>query len=196
MNIDSFLEDMMDDQNRRNSASAALPLFEKILARVPSFKQALFTFEAKEGVFGPFAYWDSSLRQDAVSSDPDAYEEEENGGWYMKEGKFEFLVDCEDPEEEGYTEASGYEAGSAVAEILNNESDALTTVLFGGSRAPFSNGNSLTGGVLEVSVAPQPSSVMVGEDDSGSEQSLSKGFKGLWATFTSTVQVSNSVEVE
>jgi hypothetical protein len=163
-------------------------LFNKIRTKVPSFKQALFHFEAKDGVFGPVSYCESSLRQNAA---------EESGGWCVSKstGAYEFMEDYDAALENGYDEALETEVGEAVAEILNENSGYLVALLYGGNKKLFSGANALTKGMLEVSLAPQQEALDLGEDGDGCYLSLRKDFKGLNASFTLAEQISNAVEV-
>lgn len=163
-------------------------LFDKIRAKVPTFKQALFYFEAKDGAFGPVSYCESSLRQDAA---------EESGGWCVSKstGAYEFMEDYDAALENGYDEALETEVGEAVAEILNESSGYLVALLYGGNKAFFSGENALSNGVLAVSLVPQQEALDLGEDDDGCYLSLRKDFKGLNARFTLVEQISNAVEV-
>ena len=188
MNLDGFLEEMLREKQQNDRADAGKIIFDQILAKVPSFKQAMFSFEAKAGVFGPVSYWDESLRQGLA---------EEDGCWFVNKesGNYEFRSDYDDAIEHGFEDVASFDVGSAVAEILNNNNELLVKALFGDSKSAFSNGNSLTYGVLEVSIVPQESSLEVGEDDSGRSCCLSEGFRGFAASFRSTDQVSNAVMV-
>ena len=163
-------------------------LFNKIRAKIPSFKQALFYFDAKDGVFGPFSYCESSLRQDAAG---------ESGGWCVNKstGAYEYMEDYDAALENGYDEALETEVGEAVAEILNESSGYLVSLLYGGNRALFSGENALSNGILAVSLVPQQDALDLGEDDDGCYLSLRKDFKGLNARFSLVEQISNAVEV-
>lgn len=188
MNIDSFLEDMMREKQPDARSDDSKAIFDQILAKVPNFKQAMFLFEAKDGVFGPVSYSDESMRQSA---------DMEDGTWFLNTEKsiYEFREDYDQAIDNGCEEASSYDVGCAVAEILNTNNDALVRALFGNSKATFSDGSTLTNGTLEVGIVPQDSSVDLGEDDSGRACYLSEGLKGISASFTSTLQFSNAVMV-
>ena len=184
----SSLLNKEDKPSQSSSTTSVKIIFDQVLAKVPSFKQAMFSFEAKAGVFGPVSYWDEyeSLRQGL----------EEDGCWFVNKesGSYEFRSDCDDSIEHGFEYVHSFDVGSAVAEILNNNNELLVKALFG-EKSAFSNGNSLTYGVLEVSIVPQESSLEVGEDDLGRSCYLSKGFRGFAASFRSADQVSNAVVV-
>jgi hypothetical protein len=188
MNIEGLFEAMIQEKQQRDRCDDGKAVFEKILAKVPDFKQAMFTFEAKDGIFGPVTYREQSLRQNAA---------EEEGYWLLHEAKntYEFRTDYEWARETGYEDTVSDAVGSAVEEILNNNNELLVRALFGDSKAAFSNGNALTNGTLEVSIVPQESSVDLGEDDTGRSCYLSEGFRGFSVSFRSTVQVSNAVMV-
>jgi len=187
MNSDSFFEEMMRDDQQEERFNDAKVIFDEILARVPNFKQAIFLFEAKDGVFGPVSFRSESLRQDA----------DMEVGWFLDKERnlYEFCGDSDESIESDWEEVSSYDVGSAVAEILNNNNEALVRLLFGDSKVAFSNGNALTRGTLEVSIVPQDSSVELQEDDSGQTCRLSEDFRGLRASFTSSIQVPNAVMV-
>jgi len=187
-----------------NSVSGELQgLFNQILVEVPSFQQGLFSFEAKDGSFGPLSYFEGSLRQNAA---------EENGSWCLKllppdsdltpnvqewcgeNGTYEFLENPEEALENGYQEASEQDAGSVVAEILNKNTSLLIQHLFAGSRESFSDGNALSNGYLEVSVLHQGTTIEIPLDDSSLY--LNEGPPSVGARFKSITQVSNAVDVD
>jgi len=178
-------------------------LFDQILAEVPSFQQALFMFDAKDGAFGPLSYFEGSLRQNAA---------EESGSWCLKllpsdsdltpnvmewcgeNGTYEFLENPDEALENGYQEASDQDAGSVVGEILNKNIDLLIQHLFAGSRESFSNGNALSNGYLEVSLLHQETTIEIPTDDSCLY--LHEGPPSVSAIFKSISQVSNVVDVD
>jgi hypothetical protein len=188
MNIEGLFEAMIQEKQQQSRCDDGKAVFEKILAKVPDFKQAMFTFEAKDGIFGPVTYREDSLRQGAEGA---------GGDWFLGAGSdaYEYRTDYDQAVENGYQDISNFDVGTAVAEILNENNELLVRALFGDSKAAFSNGNALTNGTLEVSIVPQESSVDLGEDDTGRSCYLSEGFRGFSVSFRSTVQVSNAVMV-
>lgn len=170
-------------------------LMDKIRAKVPSFYLACFLFEGKENRLGPFAYADNTL----VPGMPFFDESDlEDGVWCYNVAldKYEYVTGEEESTEDSFEECSCDQVGAVVAEILNTNADLVAEALFGSQREAFCGANTLSNGVLYVcAVAPPSSATIESPDGSGNEFELQEGWSGLDATFTTTAQFSNAVEV-